>query len=75
MVSLGMAQAQPYSVPVHIAPDRSVQVAQAAGMVAAQMNCSMETAIILLERRAELIVCDISALAAAVIKRQLRFGE
>ena len=75
MVDSLMAQTQPVAVPDLAAPDRSVQVAQAAGMVSAQMNCSMSTALILLERRAELIGCSLTDLTSAVIRRLLRFGE
>ena len=68
-----MAQLQPE---VAFAPlDRSIRVAQASGMVAAQLNCSMATAILLLEQRANLIGRELGAVANAVIERRIRFGE
>jgi hypothetical protein len=45
----------------------------ATGMVAAQVDCSVETAEILLYRRAELIGCNPANLATAVIDHRIRF--
>jgi hypothetical protein len=42
-------------------------------MVAVQVDCSVETAEILMHRRAELIGCDLGYLASAVIDRRIRF--
>jgi hypothetical protein len=42
-------------------------------MIAAQVDCSVETAEILMRRRAELIGCNLGYLAAAVIDRRIRF--
>lgn len=44
-------------------------------MISAQMDCSMETARILLEKRASLIGCRVAGVATAVIERRLRFDE
>jgi hypothetical protein len=64
-----MAQVQPQRPD----PDRSVRVAQACGMISAQADCSMDTAIALLEKRAALIGCAFADIATAVIDRRLRF--
>jgi hypothetical protein len=68
-----MARTLPVLVPDPRDPDPTLRVAQAAGMVSAQVSCSMKTAIILIERRAALIGCSIEDLAAAVIKRRIRW--
>lgn len=52
---------------------RTVRIAHAAGMVAAQLNCNLETALILLDMRAELIGCDLDVVATAVIERHVSF--
>jgi hypothetical protein len=55
------------------APTRNVRVAHAAGMISTQTSCTMETAIFLLEKRADLIGCSVGDLATAVIARRVRF--
>jgi hypothetical protein len=42
-------------------------------MISTQMSCTMETAIFLLEKRADLIGCSVGDLASAVIARRVRF--
>jgi hypothetical protein len=54
-------------------PELSVLVAHAAGMVAAQLNCNLATALILLRKRAELIGCSLEVVATAVIGRRISF--
>jgi hypothetical protein len=50
-----------------------VGFAQATGMVAAQVNCSIATAVSLIHYRAELIGCDAAVIAAAVVRRGVAF--
>jgi hypothetical protein len=42
-------------------------------MISTQTSCTMETAIFLLEKRADLIGCSVGDLATAVIARRVRF--
>ncbi len=51
------------------------RTAQASGMVAAQADCSTDTAVVLLAKRAELIGCEIRAIALAVLNRNIRFDR
>ncbi len=55
------------------APTRNVRIAHAAGMISTQTSCTMETAIYLLEKRADLIGCSVGDLASAVIARRVTF--
>jgi hypothetical protein len=43
-------------------------------MISTQMGCTMETAIFLLEKRADLVGCSVGDLARAVIDRRVRFA-
>jgi hypothetical protein len=54
-------------------PPSRVGIAVATGMISAQVECSIGTAEILLQRRAELIGCNPAHVATAVIDRRLRF--
>jgi hypothetical protein len=55
-------------------PDLGVRIAHAAGMVSAQLDCNLDTAMVLLRKRAELIGRDLEVIAAAVIDRRLSFS-
>jgi hypothetical protein len=52
-----------------------LNLAASADMVAAQARCSISTAVVLMQKRAELIGCSIGSLAGAVIKGYVRFDE
>jgi hypothetical protein len=54
-------------------PSPGVGISVATAMIAAQVDCSVKTAEILLYRRAELIGCNLANLAAAVIDHRIRF--
>jgi hypothetical protein len=51
-----------------------VRLAQAAGMVTAQAGCTISTAEILMQYRAELIGCSVGDIALAVVNRRVRSG-
>jgi hypothetical protein len=54
-------------------PSPGVGISVATAMIAAQVDCSVKTAEILLYRRAELIGCNLGNLATAVIHHRVRF--
>lgn len=55
-------------------PPPTIRVAQACGMISAQADCSMVTAIVLFQKRADLIGCSYAALAQSVIARRTSFA-
>jgi hypothetical protein len=55
------------------APNQSVRLAQATGMVAVQAGCTISTAAVLMQYRAELIGCTFGDIAAAVVERHISF--
>jgi hypothetical protein len=58
-----------------VQPTYGVRFAQATGMVAAQADCSIGTAVVLIHYRAELIGCSVSDIAASVVRRRVRFNR
>jgi ANTAR domain len=50
-----------------------IRVAQASGMVAAQADCSPDTALRLMKERAEATGVSLSDIAVAVLERRARF--
>lgn len=51
-----------------------IRVAQASGMVAAQVGCSPDTALCLMKERAEATSASVSDIAVAVLERRTRFA-
>ena len=54
---------------------RSKAVIHAAGMISVQAGCTLEEAVALIERRAELLDTSRESIAAAVVDRAKRFDE
>ena len=54
--------------------ERAALLERAAGMVAAQADCSTDAALLLLKLRARAIDCDLEEIATAVIDGHVRFS-
>jgi hypothetical protein len=54
---------------------KTAETGQIARIIAAEMPCSVDTAHVLMEKRADLIGCKVGAIADAVIERRLRFDR
>ena len=54
---------------------RTVLIAQAQGMVAAEVNCSMDDALVLMKDRAVVEGRTLEQVADAVTARTMRFGQ
>ena len=55
--------------------ERAAKLSQAADIVSAQANCSVDAALLLLKRRASATSCDLEEIAVSVITRRVRFHD
>jgi len=51
------------------------RVAQASGMVSVQAECTLEEALVLMETRAVSTHATLEEIAAAIVRREISFGD